>query len=169
MVRRERHGRASTAPAIGPPLYLHQYPVVYVVWHEKGGPPPPPPAPGDPTPRWQRIRPIGCSRRGDRDMLRRGAPLRHHYGVLVRRVAISVFESCGKQTETPGELRHPNSNLRSTTTNSRKTYPNTGAPVHGTLTCRNASVTSILLYTMRARGPKRRRRYKMRPIIFRNT
>ena len=85
----------------------------------------------------------------------------------IQRVAMSVFESCGKQTENPGELCHPNCNLRSATTNSRKACPNTGAPAHCTLTCRNASVKSILLNTSRARGPKRRRKCKMRQMTFR--
>ena len=170
MVRRQRRGRASTAPTIGPPF------VPQLISRrqrsterKKRAPPPPSLTAGDPTARWQRSRPIGCSRRGDRDMLRRGTPLLRHHGVVVRRVAMSVFESCGNKQKNPGELRHPNCNLRSATTNSRKTYPNTGAPANCTLTCRNASVTSILLNTMRARGPKRRRRNRMRPIIFRNT
>ena len=61
----------------------------------------PPPTTGDPTARWQQSRPIGCSRWDDRDMPRRGAALGHHYGVVVRSVAMSVFESCGKQAEKP--------------------------------------------------------------------
>ena len=35
---------------------------------------------------------------GDRDMLRRGTPPVHHHGVIVRRVAMSVFEGCRKHT-----------------------------------------------------------------------
>ena len=58
-----------------------------------------PPTAGGPTTRWQRSRPIGCSRWGDRDMLRRRTSLLHHHGVVVRCMAISVFESCGKQRE----------------------------------------------------------------------
>ena len=71
-----------------------------------------PPTAGGPTTRWQRSRPIGCSRWGDRDMPRRGTPLLHHHGVVVRRVAMSVFESCGKQTEKP--RRTPPSKLQPT-------------------------------------------------------
>ena len=45
-------------------------------------------------------------------MLRRGTPLLHHHGVVVRRVAMSVFESCGKLTEKP--RRTPPSTLEPT-------------------------------------------------------
>ena len=35
MVRRQRRGRVSTSPTIGPPLYLHQDIVIYVISYEK--------------------------------------------------------------------------------------------------------------------------------------
>ena len=89
MVRRQRRGRALTAPTIGSSFYLHQYPVIYVVYYEKKGPPPRSPTVGDPTARWQRSRPIDCSRWVDRCVLRRSTPLLYPHGVVVRRVAMS--------------------------------------------------------------------------------
>ena len=107
MVRRQRRGRASTAPTIGPPF------VPQLISRrqrsterKKRAPPPPSLTAGDPTARWQRSRPIGCSRRGDRDMLRRGTPVLHHNGVVVRRAAMSVFESCGNRN-TPATSAPP--------------------------------------------------------------
>ena len=64
--------------------------------------------PENPTARWQLGRPIGCSRRGNRNMLRRSTPLVHYQGVVVRRVTMSTFESCRKQFEEPRRIRHPN-------------------------------------------------------------
>ena len=58
----------------------------------------PPRTAGDPTTRWQRSRPIGCSRWGDGDMFRRGTPLLHQHRVVVRRVAMSLRERCVRKT-----------------------------------------------------------------------
>ena len=56
---------------------------------------------GGPDIKWRRDGPIGCSRRGGRNMPCHGTPLLHHHGVVARRVPMRVLESCRKQTEEP--------------------------------------------------------------------
>ena len=55
--------------------------------------------------------------------------------------------------QNPGLSRHPICNRLSTTTMLRNTYPNVGDHSHSTGTCRNASLTSFSLRTMRAPTP----------------
>ena len=127
---RTRVGSAEhRATIVPPPKSRH----LRSIEKKQFAPPPPSLSAGGATIRRQRGRSIICSQRGDSDMLRRGTPLFHPHGVVVRRVSIKMFEGCRKQTKEPPRTTPPK--LQPTVGHDpfMKTV-NTGAPPHCTLT-----------------------------------